>query len=363
MATQVQRLQQQRQQQLKLQRDTQRRQQQEILRRGSEFIQKQQTQQQAQQIKEAKEKSAKINAELSSFEEKANYENYEKEYEKLSPEARKLVTPPSKIKETPQYKEYQASVKKYEEAKAAQQAEAKRISEYNSAVKVLKKLIVRGDWYIIVMKARYGSGAMRKLAKEAIEMKKLARKAELKEQEVKQTISQSVPTSTFSLGVKPIYTNGKLVGIDDPIQKMCRLPTPAEELMYGQKVTPISSAKSSLFISTRDLPRTIKLKEVPTMGDINIFGTSIEVSELRDTMRTTGSPIRVTKLTGLKSRGYIPDRRPKPRITIKPKQIVKTPSFFKKDKKVSTKKSKFDDDFFFGKKIKKKFKKRNIWGF
>jgi hypothetical protein len=246
---------------------------------------------------------------------------------------------------------------------AQAEAEQAKINEYNRAVKTINKLIARDDWFIIAMEVRYGSGAMRKLAKEAIEMKKLARKAELKEQEVKQTISQSVPTSTFSLGVKPIYTNGKLVGIDDPIQKMCRLPTPAEELMYGQKVTPISSAKSSLFISTRDLPRTIKLKEVPTMGDINIFGTSIEVSELRDTMRTTGSPIRVTKLTGLKSRGYIPDRRPKPRITIKPKQIVKTPSFFKKDKKVSTKKSKFDDDFFFGKKIKKKFKKRNIWGF
>ena len=38
--------------------------------------------------------------------------------------------------------------------------------------------------------------------------------------------------ATLSFTQTPIYSGGQLVGIDDPIQKVCRLPTEFEKIIY-----------------------------------------------------------------------------------------------------------------------------------
>jgi len=166
---------------------------------------------------------------------------------------------------------------------------------------------------------------------------------------------QSVPFD--SLTPTPIYgSSGELVGIDDPIQKVSRLPTTFETSLYGKKNIPSFSLPQSLFSISppKDLKRIDIIKEFGALRELSA-GNKLIIEEAQ--FRTTGSPMRMTKISSFKSRGYIPT----PSIKTK----FKTPSLFRKEKSVSLpkkKKSKFGSTFSFGKKIKGK-KKTNLWGF
>jgi len=61
----------------------------------------------------------------------------------------------------------------------------------------------------------------------------------------------SAPTSSggssnkSSIVPTPIYRDGKLVGVDDPIQKVSRLPTPSETLIWNKQPSTSSGGSSS----------------------------------------------------------------------------------------------------------------------
>jgi len=154
----------------------------------------------------------------------------------------------------------------------------------------------------------------------------------------------------------PVYdSTGELIGMEDPIQKMSRLPTPFEKMMHGKKKLLVS--QSIPITIPRDLKRKDVVKDlIPLISSFMIKKKS-KVEKLIDTtFRTTGSPIRMTKLTSLKSKGYIPSTPIKKQLKTKP--------LLKREKSipVKKKKSKFEKDLLFSKKDKEK-KKKNLWGF
>ncbi len=180
----------------------------------------------------------------------------------------------------------------------------------------------------------------------------------------------SIGTSPQLFGVKPIYSNrGEVVGVDDPFQKMSRLPTPTEKLYFSGGRTDGGSIGGSSGIITpsfsfsppRDVPRTDVTKDWKPLASINFQQMSSSSSNLFNIpFRTTGSPMRVTKITSPKSRGYTPVRRiPKPKVPIRPIKI-KTEKIKKKKRFLD----KDEDSFLFGKKSKKIGKKtrKSIWG-
>ncbi len=114
-------------------------------------------------------------------------------------------------------------------------------------------------------------------------------------------------------------------------------------------ITPSPSFSSPSFSVPRNLPLTDIRKDWQQLSSFDSGAVSTD-----KLFRTTGSPIRMTKLSSSKSRGYIPDRKP---VLMRPYSFVKKPEISKTKKK----KNKFEDDFFFGKSKGKK--KSNIWGF
>jgi len=111
------------------------------------------------------------------------------------------------------------------------------------------------------------------------------------------------------------------------------------------------------FSAPRGLSRTEIVKDWKPLSS---FGTQT-TSPFDTSFRTTGSPVRVTKLTSSKSRGYIPTT-----IKQQTKQTKKSSPIFKiKTKPKKIKKSIFDsdEDFLFGrlKKNKKKKYKKFRW--
>jgi hypothetical protein len=104
-------------------------------------------------------------------------------------------------------------------------------------------------------------------------------------------------------------------------------------------------------VPPRDLPRTDIVRDYQLLGSVQTPTTS----PFDFSFRTTGSPIRVTKITSPKSRGYIPSIR---------KQVTQKPKVYSPIKKSEPKKKKkgifdSDEDFLFKKKSKKR---KSFWG-
>jgi len=187
------------------------------------------------------------------------------------------------------------------------------------------------------------------------------------ERQYKEEIKQKAKlqgVSIPSLKIEPIYDkSGKLIGVSDPFKQMSRLPTPAERLVFGNKKTfKIEPQKKSIpsFTSSRDLPRTDFVKDFKPMKSIDLTKTVFRPSDTFKipVFRTTGSPIRITKLTSPKSRGYISSIPIRKSIKTKISYPTKIKS---KPKKI--KKSIFDSDkdFLFKKKKSNK-KNKFFWG-
>jgi len=187
-------------------------------------------------------------------------------------------------------------------------------------------------------------------------------KEEIKQKAEKMKSEISSTPSYF--GIKPFYDkSGKLIGIEDPIKKISRLPTPAERLVFGNKKTfEIELPKKSIpsFTSFRNLPRTDFVKDFKPMKSIDLTKTVFRPSGAFGipAFRTTGSPIRITKLTSPKSRGHLPYPSSKESIKTRVSYQTKIKS---KPKKI--KKSIFDsdEDFLFKKKKSNK-KNKFFWG-
>jgi len=149
------------------------------------------------------------------------------------------------------------------------------------------------------------------------------------EQKAEKMKSEISSTPSY-FGIKPLYDkSGKLVGIEDPIKKMSRLPTPAERLVFGNKKTfEIELPKKSIpsFTSFRDLPRTDFVKDFKPMRSIDLTKTVFRPSDTFGipAFRTTGSPIRITKLTSPKSRGPKFKRINKNKSVLSNKDKIKT---------------------------------------
>jgi len=214
------------------------------------------------------------------------------------------------------------------------------------------------DW--VSQKLRYRELKDRAIAEQLAEYQKSFEESKQKQKEFS--------SSPSLFGVNPIYdSSGKLIGIEDNIKKISRLPTTTEQFIYGSRGKVVLPSKSSIRAPVfnkrsssfnigdiRDLSRTELIKNINPLRSI-----SMPVSKISSLFRTTGSPVRMTKLTSPKSRGYIPSHKV-PVI----KQQVKKPIFILKSKpqiKKIKKKSfiDFGEDNFFP---KKKTKKKSIWG-
>lgn len=156
-----------------------------------------------------------------------------------------------------------------------------------------------------------------------------------------------VPLKTFE---ERSAETGGFVSVSDP-----SVPSNFESPSIIKAPTRLPPIKVSSLGSTRDLGRTDILKDLKPLRDIKTDTSSFKIgTDVSGTpFLTTGSPIRRTKLTSLKSRGYQP--YPKPKVSFsKPKKPLKTKSLS------PSKKTKGYKDLFFGKK-KKKGKKKSIW--
>lgn len=188
-----------------------------------------------------------------------------------------------------------------------------------------------------------------------------------------ENFSAQIPTTPAQLTKEikimggKVYRGGVLVGIEDPILKITRPPTIIEQKIYGTiKTTPVSPTFYYTPFKTsvpRDLSRTDLIKDSSKLSSFNISQPSKDVKDLFNTsFRTTGSPIRMTKLSSIKSRGYIPTHiKPKIQQKIIPR---KEKTYFISRSislpKGSTPKSKSGNGLFFK---KRKKKKKSIWGF
>jgi hypothetical protein len=227
--------------------------------------------------------------------------------------------------------------KEVEEYKKAKSAYEKKIADYELGRKLAYKGVFPfGENKTVLEGYRDAKGSLRSIK----EFKKsLAQPKEMKEPEIKQWGSYIDPKTKLGYSTTP-----------DVAKEKGWIP----EAEYKFKKIIFSQPKFD-FKQPRDLSRTDFIKKFAApMSNIKL-----DKPKFDSQFRTTGSPIRMTKLTSFKSRGYIPVKKPE---IVKPKKIIK-PSLFKKDKKISIKETKFDDDLFFGKKSKKKSKKRSIWGF
>lgn len=129
MVSQVDKLQAQQESNRRLQRDLNRRLQQAQLRKQQQAIQQQQKEEQVPSID-----VSRIETEISSFKDNLTFENYAEKYAQLSEEAKKYVDPPSKIRESSSYKQYQSE-------KESIKAINKEISEWKQAEKIYFKII------------------------------------------------------------------------------------------------------------------------------------------------------------------------------------------------------------------------------
>jgi hypothetical protein len=227
--------------------------------------------------------------------------------------------------------------KEVEEYKKAKSAYEKKITDYEIGRKFARKGVFPFGANKIVMEGyRDEKESLRGIE----EFKKsLAQPKGIKESEIKQWGSYIDPSTGLGFCALP-----------EDAKKEGWIP----EAEYKLKKAIFSQPKFD-FKQPRDLSRTDFIKEFAAP----MKNVKLDKPKFDSQFRTTGSPIRMTKLTSFKSRGYIPVKKPE---IVKPKKIIK-PSLFKKDKKISIKETKFDDDLFFGKKSKKKSKKRSIWGF
>lgn len=163
--------------------------------------------------------------------------------------------------------------------------------------------------------------------------------------------SVGVPKSTQPFSPLPVnIVNGQQVQFTpDPSQYVKVGSAPGGGGIFNTKE--VFSTKMPSISPPRDLSRTIVLKDFSQLRTLDVPSINKKVSSILSTpFRTTGSPIRMTKLSSLKSRGYIPDRK----VMSPNKQLTRQskPLFF--DNKSSPKKTKG---------FSKEKKKKNFWGF
>lgn len=363
---------------------------------------KQRAKEQRQQISEAREKAKRDKQTLTKQEKELPRANQQRLRQGLYAglEGRKRRRAVSNIKEQLKGRkqlvsQFEKGLTEYEKKELApfesqiksKEAEIKRVEDYNQAVKSVQRAVDKDMVWAI---AAYGSGLRQKLAKEYLKLESLQRENFLKQQQEAPEIQLS------NVGIKGIAlpeNKGALGIIKDRagnIRSFFKSIGPSiQQDNYGsglnvkdtrvftvgdvKKVTGDSATISGGIIESPKSPPPIRidnlgssrglsrlnLRDFNKLKNINTDTSSFKVGKdiKGDSFLTTGSPIRRTKLTSLKSRGYQPYLKQK-QSPIKQKKPIKSKSLLpsKKDKD-------YDDIFFTNKKSKKKGRKKSIWGF
>jgi len=268
----------------------------------------------------------------------------EKMKETLSADIKKIGSLKEELKKEEQEKliPFEKQIEQEEARLQKAKAERARIERYNQAVRAINKLIARNRWDIIGLISIFGNEIERKLAKEVMEEKRLLREQRIREMQKPE------------LGVETTFVNPK-TGLGYSM-----LPEEAKKLGYVSlseyKLKQTKLASPKIFLEhlkvPREISRTVLLKDFKPIRKIDFGRSSFKDIDIGAPFRTTGSPIRITGLTSMKSRGYYPYPKLKQKPIPKPK-IVKPeeePSLLKKPKE--------GIDFLFGKKKKKSKKKK-----
>jgi len=131
--------------------------------------------------------------------------------------------------------------KDYFEKRREHLVQQKKISEYNEAVKVLNKLMLKGKWGVIGMEAKYGTSSMKKLARRALKERRILQEKELKEQEAKLPIIKEQEKYYQSLGYSK--SESEFLAQEGARQQMTFLKTRADELLQQRRIESIFSPK------------------------------------------------------------------------------------------------------------------------
>lgn len=167
------------------------------------------------EIEEKKKKREKLKSEVESFKENISFQNYEKKYKQLSPEARKLVKSPTEFKQSSAYQQF----KRQQEARNRQK-------QYETALKVYTGKI-SGSFIKDIPQD------VRKRAKEQAE--------EIERGEKLQDVIAIKRAAEKAGGFEPVYSGGGLAGFRDveagmsiPIQNIPQYERPAVTPRFKQ---------------------------------------------------------------------------------------------------------------------------------
>ncbi len=263
-------------------------------------------------------------------------------------------------------------LKPFESQIKSQEAEIQEIEKQEKAYKRAREYFIEGKGKVALSslgKKYYDQIALDTGAAGAAERikKQVSEKSEytpvLKPGKPLEFDTSKIETPSVGQFIKDIFTNpiGKITGVIRPIEPGIEVTEISPKILPPTTTTPPTIKKHSIpeFSSLglgRDLSRTDRIKDINPLSSMDIGKIESDVSLLKGNLRTTGSPIRYTKIRSLKSRGYIPDKKPR---DLK----KKLPRPKKQPESIKPKKKDYEDIFFTNKKLKKKGRKKSIWGF